>query len=185
MKNKSMKTMTEQNAQYSSGGKSGGWQFRIYAKFIDDEYLPLLKKVGFVYFTLAKYAHHNTRKCWPSYKTIMKKSGVKNKSSISVSIKILEALRFIEVKRSVGRKSNEYKLLGPEWWMPVNGLARETVRTVLNRHKKRSQKPAFNGLNGGTGIVSTDTNHLNKDLDNQEYEKKRRELVDKMRIKRE
>ena len=178
-----MKIMMEQNARYSGGGKSGGWKFYIYAKFIEDEYLVLLGKRSLVYFVLAKYANHETRKCWPSYKTIMRKSGVKNKSAVSEAIKILEGLRLIEVKRSVGRKSNEYKLLSPEWWMPPNGLARETVRTVLNQRKKRSRKPAFNGLAGGTGIVSTESNHINNDLMNKELEEKRKALGDKWRIK--
>jgi len=175
--------MTEKNTQYSSGGNSRGWKFYIYAKLIEDEYLPLLGRRWIVYFVLAKYANLQTRKCWPSYKTIMKKSGIKNRSTISETIKLLEALRFIRAKRSVGRKSSEYELLDPEWWMPVNGLARETIRAVLNEHNKRSQKPKENGLTSETRIVSTDPNHINNDLNSQELTNKLKALGDKWRIK--
>ena len=178
-----MKIMSDHSAQSSAVGKSRGWKFYIYAKLIEDEYLPLLGRRWFVYFVLAKYANHQTRKCWPSYKTLMKKSGIKNRSTISEAIKLLEALRFISVKRSVGRKSSEYELLGAEWWMPVNGLARETIREVLNQHNKRSQKPKNNGLTSETRIVSTKSIHINNDINAQELTNKLKALGENMRIK--
>lgn len=183
MKNKLMKIMEGQTAQFSVGGKSRGWKFYIYAKFVEDEYMPLIGKATFLYIALLKYANHLTRRCYPSYKTLMKKTGIKNKSDISLAVKVLEALRFIEVRRSTGKKPNEYKLLDPDWWMPVNGLAHETVKTVSNQHKKRSQKTAFNGLNGKTRIVSTDPTHINNDLNSKELTNKIRELGDKWRIR--
>ena len=177
--------MTDQSPQFNTGGKSRGWRFYIEAELVNGGYLELLGRRVVIYLILAKYAGHKTRKCWPSYKTMMDKSGYKGKSSISETIRILEGLRLIEVKHSTGKNPNIYNLLDPKWWQPINGLARETVRTVLNERKKRSQKPQLNSPAGGSRIESTSIYPQSTDLLNKELKERLKALGDKMRIKPE
>ena len=180
-----MKIMMEPAIKYKDKNNPDDWKFFTYAKLVDGEYIELLGRRAFVYFALSRYVKWKSNECWPSYNTIMKKSGYKSKTPVSQAIIILEDLMMIKVRRSRGRVSNRYELLEPKYWRPANGLSKDTVRTVLNEWKKRYRKPKLNSTPRDTGIEHNELININNTLISKEIGEKRKALGDKWRIKSE
>jgi DNA-binding transcriptional regulator YhcF (GntR family) len=68
-----------------------------------------------IYFVLSKYAHSEKQTCYPSFQTIMEKSDVGNRNTISKYLDILERLNIIHIKRREGT-SNFYTLISVKYW---------------------------------------------------------------------
>jgi hypothetical protein len=93
-----------------------------------------------VYMTLLLYENTRTRKCWPSYHTIGKMSGL-NKSAISRSLKHIKELGAIKVQGQYGRHST-YEMCA---------IFRETSPQNRDRFRlrkcKRDSKGRYQSLN--------------------------------------
>lgn len=113
--------------------------------FIDNEYLTggyadtFPPSVTMVYLALALRANHQTQFCYPSYARLRVESGVRNKTTLSNALKILEAHDVIAIQHSKGRYQNKYHLLHPQVWKAPNSTIIETIA-----HKKNGIKNAVN-----------------------------------------
>ena len=152
-------------------------RFYIANEFVDKSYMQFLRKEATVYFALARHARAKGQFCFPSYELIMRETGIKSRTKISRSLKILEMLHMITVRHSSGRRSNEYQLLDCSKWLPLNSLTMRTVATVLKPYQEPSQKHASNSLNGGTGSVLRKSAKEIPTADNKDFQK----LKDHMR----
>lgn len=137
--------------------------------FVDNEYFAsgygeyFPKNVSLVYFVLAKYANFKTQTCFPSFSTIMKEAGIKNRNSAVNAIKILEAYSLIAANHSKGKYSNRYAMLDICHWRKPNSITIDTIlkvgknkQTVSMGMSNQYQKDLANG-------IPVDTrNHLNK-----------------------
>ncbi len=137
--------------------------------YIDNEYIAngyaelFPHSVTVVYNILARRARHETQQCFPGYDSIMKDSGITNRNTVSLSIKILEAYKLIAVSPGTQYKSNDYLLLDCSEWKPVGSIPLESIKLQKKRQKRVSktsvqqyQKPL------DTGIADDTINHLTK-----------------------
>ncbi len=96
--------------------------------FIDNEYLAdgyakLFKRhVTEVYLVLAKYANYETQICFPSYKTIMHETGIKNRNTISTAIQILKEYGIIVVGKKIKSRNNLYGLQDSSRWQSAKKI---------------------------------------------------------------
>ena len=102
--------------------------------FIDNEFFALgyaakYRKLSLidVYCVLAKYARYSSQVCFPSYETIMRESGIKNRNSIANALKKLEELKIIRVLHSKGKWTNKYLLQDTSAWVKEKGITGNTV----------------------------------------------------------
>lgn len=113
--------------------------------FIDNEYTSggylakLPGHVSKVYWVLTKYAHSKEQTCYPSLKTISDDAGV-NRNYAAWSIRILEALHIITVRRKSNRVNN-YTLIDNQMWRPVTSINVDTYKVVSKSNDARYQKP--------------------------------------------
>lgn len=142
--------------------------------FIDNEFFELgyagifPKYVLPVYGVLARHANNQTQTCFPSIKTIMRKSGVKNRNSVEKAIKILELYDMVAVARSRGRIPNNYKLLSHSIWRPPNSINIDTIRKLKKPPKTVSLNHAQQYQEQSPNIITNDTrSHIIKS-DNKE-----------------
>lgn len=94
-------------------------QTRLYLdlEYITEEYLASLpRSATVIYLVLAKYANFTTQTCFPSIDTLMKESGIKNRTTAIAAVRILEAHRIIAVQKR-SRRSNLYTLLDSSCWV--------------------------------------------------------------------
>lgn len=109
--------------------------------FIDNEffkwgYAAKYRKLSLidVYCILAKHANHKSQMCFPSYETIMKESGIKNKNSLAKALQKLEELNIVRVLHSTGKHSNKYLLQDVSVWVRENGITDNTVQRYQKYH---------------------------------------------------
>lgn len=92
--------------------------------------------VTLVYNVLAKYAHYDTQRCFPSYDTILKEIGLKRRNVVTEALKILEMHGIIYIQHSKGWSPNEYFLLDLSKWKTPSQVIIDTVM------KRESKPPA-------------------------------------------
>jgi replication initiation and membrane attachment protein DnaB len=77
-----------------------------------------------IYSVLCRHANNSTQKCWPSMETIGKKSGIKDRKTVSKAIGILSDYNIIEVekvKADNGKHANNtYQLNDPKYWKAIS-----------------------------------------------------------------
>lgn len=131
--------------------------------YIDNEYFANGYSTSFfntttlVYCVLAKYANAKTQKCFPSWNTIIRETGIKHRNTITIAIKELESYKIISADRYKG-KSNLYTLLDCSIWKPLNSIVNDTrlSATSINDEPNRYQ-------NENIGSINADTlNHIKK-----------------------
>lgn len=83
-----------------------GW-FWLENELVDNEDLKPMQRL--LYMVLARHSNNETSESFPSLETLCKKTGVKDKRTITKHIKSLEEIGIIEIKRVKG-KSNRYFL---------------------------------------------------------------------------
>jgi len=145
--------------------------FWINNEFLVNGYAKVLKRGAIIYCVLCKYANAQTQSCFPSYETIMKESGVKNRNSIAKFLNMMDYLGLIRVRKRKERKSNIYYLLDISQWRPLNSITIDTIRKVSKMNKKEYQKWIK------TSITSDTLNHIsksNKEISN--FKQTRKEL---------
>lgn len=109
--------------------------------FIDNEffacgYAAKYRKLSLVdvYCVLAKYANYKSQMCYPSYETIMRESGLKNRNSVVKSLKKLEELNIVRIFHSKGRGSNKYFLQDASVWVKEKSITGDTVQPYQTHH---------------------------------------------------
>jgi hypothetical protein len=149
-------------------------------EFLDKGYASFFGRKSLIYFVLEKYANAKTQTCFPSYKTIMKETGIKNRNTIAKTINAFEYLNLVGIKRSKGRKPNIYYLLDSSQWKPLNSIILDTVRTVLKITHKQYQKWRFNSSRGDTkNHISKSTKEIKEN--NQKNNFASKEILNQMR----
>jgi len=123
----------------------GRWWW-VYNEFFEMGYAELLRRGSLVYFVLCKYANYDTQECFPSYETIMKQGGIKNRNKITQAINALEYLQLIEVSRSKGKSSNYYCLLNGSEWKELDDETISNVRRILKMSFKQYRKKYLNSI---------------------------------------
>lgn len=126
-------------------------RFCVDNEFFENGYAAMLSRDALVYFLLAKYANMETQICFPSYETIIRETGIKNRNTIARIIRILEKLNFIKVERSTNRKSNTYTLINYSEWRPVFSITSDTVAIVSKTTHKQYQKLVSRSIKDDTG----------------------------------
>lgn len=115
--------------------------------YVDNEILevygPILKPHGIaLYVALAKHANSKTQKCFPSYETIMKCSGIGRRNTVREKLNLLKSLGLIAIKPSIGKNPNQYKLLhiGPKEYNRSGNVH----QPYLNRQSNSSERDTRN-----------------------------------------
>lgn len=135
--------------------------------YIDNELLELcgdiLKPHGIaIYNVLAKHANSKTQRCFPSYETIMKQSGVGRRNTVTKYLNLLEEHNLIAIERSVGKKPNLYFLIDVSAWR-INSIQKDTDRKTyidpISSQKDTKQYPlgALNSIFQDHNSISGDT----------------------------
>src|SRR3989344_6128925 len=109
-------------------------------EFFEKGYAALLHNRSLVYECLAKYARADTQMCYPSYETIIKETGIKNRNTIAQTINLLEYLRLIGVKRGWKGRSNRYYLLHHSEWRALTSITSDTALAVSKMGTKEYQE---------------------------------------------
>lgn len=124
--------------------------------YIDNELLKMasiIKPKGIaLYNAIAVHANSKTQSCFPSYETLIQKSGIGNRNELSRYLKILEKYRLIIVERFNGRKSNRYWLIDPCLWKKSNNNDRtsKTNKNSITGVKEQYQSRPQNSITGDT-----------------------------------
>ena len=159
-------------------------RFFIDNEFLANGYAALFhrKRVFDVYAVLTKYANYRTQICFPSVRTIMKETGIKNRNTVHRALKILEQYQIIAVVHSKGKRSNRYALLDARAWKEPNSINIDTVdktkinpKTVSEEPPKLYQNEVPNSITGDTRNLITKSNKEildNKPLNNHLEEEK-------------
>lgn len=153
--------------------------------YIDNELVEWAERLNLnardiaVYNAIARHAHSLDQAAFPSYLTLMKEAAVKNKRTLSASLKKLELLNMVKIEHSRGRSSNVYILADTSCWR-FNGSRNATVAFDKQYQRQQSNgiNAATNGGTPGTGSHITKSNKLNH-IDIQEM---RRNLQDKFSV---
>lgn len=126
-------------------------RFCVDNEFFEGGYATMLGRYALVYFLFAKYVRMDTQTCYPSYETIIKYTGIKNRNTIAQIIRTLEALNLIVVKRSKIRKANIYTLIHHSKWKPAFSITSDTVMIVSKTPYKQYQKYLSRSIKRDTG----------------------------------
>jgi GntR family transcriptional regulator len=117
---------------------------------IIDQYLPLIGPYGYtIYSVIKRYFNQKTGDCYPSYKTIARKSGI-DRSTV---------IRYV-------KKLRDFKLISPEWRFKEDGShtsnqyhfhGRENsgsshIQTTENSIPSISQAPGYPGASTMQGV---------------------------------
>ncbi len=127
-------------------------QTRLYVdnEFLVNGYASLLERKTLVYLCLAKYANAKTQTCYPSYDTIKRETGIKNRNTIARAVSILEYLRLVAIKHAHNGKSNKYYLLHHSQWLPLTSITTDTARRVSKMGRREYQKRLLGGIKRDT-----------------------------------
>ncbi len=161
--------------------------------FIDNEsiergYMAAFRRRWLIYDILAKHANAKIQACFPSYDTIMREGGFKNRNMIPGTIAAFVELNIIAIREVAGINSTVYYLVDSSRWKPVTSIVGDTGRVVLKQDVKRYLKQQK------TSNVSDTLNQLkkstkeiisNKSLENIEEYKSLKPLDNSENIKRE
>lgn len=134
------------------------------------EYVPLMKGNTLkVYLVLASRVNHRRKdnKVWPSYNSLMKDTGIKDRHAISTAIKELEDLRLIEIEREL-RHSNIYKVCYPEYLMRKSTLASVEHRTRASGENRTLTR--VNNKNNGTRISNKNNDFLSENSSSENWD---------------
>lgn len=121
-----------------------------------------------VYCVLAKYANEKTQSCFPSYETISKDAGIKNRQTISSALRVLEAFDIISIRHGTGRNvSNVYFLLQPSVWKVANSVMVDTVwkqrKSISVRGKRYQTNDTYSGTNDTGTLLRESTKEIEGD----------------------
>lgn len=113
-----------------------------------------------VFLAIAKYANAETQSCFPSYDTIARESGVRNRGTLRHSLRVLEASGILYIRHSKGgSSSNVYVLLDPSNWQLLDRITLDTLK-----RKRVVSKPAPWQVQKSTpGGITDDTRILRKE----------------------
>ena len=177
-----MKIMTNQPAQFNVRAKVSKERFYIDNKIVDLNYLNFLGRGASVYISLARHARHETQIAFPSYETIMRESGIKNRNTISKAIRMLEKLNMIRIRKSSRRKSNNYYMIDRSEWKSPSSITSDTTRAVSKRANYQYQKHPWSSIKSDTGNeLKKSTKEMN-DIEREKINEGRRNLNDKFNI---
>lgn len=124
-----------------------------------------------IYGALARRANFEKQSCYPSYDDLGRLTGIKNRSTISESLYILERYDIISASHPTGRITNDFVLLDCAQWANPNSLSIETVRKEFKEKKsvakidsKQSQKQIPNSYTSDTqNDISKSDNEIKND----------------------
>lgn len=171
--------MNNQPAQFNTRAKISKERFYIDNKIVDQNYLNCLGRGASVYIALARHARHETQIAFPSYETLMRECGITNRNTLSKTIRILEKLNMIRIRKSSRRKSNNYYMIDRSDWKSPSSITSDTTRAVSKRGNYPYQKPSLSSIKGDTGSElknsTKEMNVSNKD----KIDEIRRELHEK------
>lgn len=105
-------------------------------EFLEKDYAAFLGRRAEIYYCLVKHANSETQTCWPSYQTIMKETGIKDRNVIVQTLNALQYLKLIAIKGPPLRKSNTYYILSHLQWRELTSIARNTAKAVLKMTRK-------------------------------------------------
>lgn len=132
----------------------------------DNIRMRILHKVGkssatafVVYHTLCSYAYGDKDTCFPSVESIMKDTGLSNKT-ISVALRDLERVGVLEVDRQRG-KHNNYKLVTPKREFKLVCGAVSPNKTMTG--PKRGNRPVVVNKRPAPVVVETPVNNRLRD----------------------
>lgn len=161
MENETLAEWNELLALYRQKGSRGvptplrrpkGKQTRYFVdnEFLEGGYAARFRKYHIlpVYAVLCRHAKADAQTCFPSYKQVMKLTGLTNRNRVSLALRILEALNIIFIEHSAGRQSNRYLLLRTELWKSPDSI---TVDTNGRRNDNQTAT-----VSEKTGTVSED-----------------------------
>jgi helix-turn-helix protein len=120
---------------------------------IIDNYLPLIGPIGYtIYSVIKRHLNKRTGDCYPSYKTIARKSGI-DRSTVIRYVKKLKAFNLLDpqlrFREDGSPTSNQYNFQGTE--IPVNSNC--TEKSVQKEQDSGTKPPplvAQNHSPGGT-----------------------------------
>ena len=123
--------------------------------YVDNEFLlngygSLLGRKTLVYMCLTKYANAKKQTCFPSYDTIRRETGIKNRNTIARTVSILEYLRLVAVKHAHNGRSNKYYLLHHSEWLPLTSITTDTARRVSKMGWREYQKRLLSSIKRDT-----------------------------------
>ena len=179
-----MKIMTEEPPKLRVRDKISKGRFYVDNELVDKEYLDFLGCGGRVYFVLARHAHNKTQMCFPSYETLMRESGIKNRNSISKVLKKLERLNMIRVKTVSMRKSNNYYMMDKSCWKLPSSITFDTTRDVSKQGTGQYQKSSPSSIKSGTGIELMKSTKEMNDLEWEKIKETKKQIGDKWGINR-
>ena len=134
------------------------------------EYIPSMKGNTLkVYVVLASRVNHGRKdnKVWPSYSSLMKDTGIKDRHAISSAIKELEDLRLIETEREL-RHSNIYKVCFPDYLVRKSTLASVENRTSPSAENRTLTRT--NNKNNGTRRSNKNNDFLSENSSSEDWE---------------
>ncbi len=143
--------------------------------FVDNEILEIygskLKPQGIaLYNAIARHAHNDTQRCYPSFERLIALSGIGKRSTLTKYIRKLEELKLIYVIRDrKNRKVNHYILLNPPTIIQDSYQKGTSPSSEDSVQKETTQYPK-----GVVDSVDMDTlNQLNKSNNELDYKKER------------
>ncbi len=134
-------------------------------EFVDDGYLAYSKNAGRIYFVLARHANAKTQTCFPSYPTLMRKAGMKNRNSVSQAIKELEQLNVIKIKKTGRGRANTYFLIDNQYWKTISSINGDTTRPVSKIGLKQYQKTIQTSIALDTLSQQSKSTKINQEKD--------------------
>lgn len=175
--------MTDQIPKLHIREKIGKERFYIDNKVVDQEYVAFLGKGFNLYVTLARYSNFETQKSFPSYETLMRKSGIRNRNKISEVIKTLESLNMIRIKKISRRGPNNYYLIDKSHWKLPSSITPDTTREVSKQSGEQYQKPHLSSITSDTGNEQRKRTKEMNSFSHKEFNEKKKALGENMRIK--
>ena len=123
-------------AQTLARKKQKKTRFYIDNEFLAWGYAAAYRKSSLidVYCVLAKYANYSSQLCFPSYETIIRETGLKNRNAVKKALDKLEELKIVRIFHSKGRGSNKYILQDVSLWVKERGITGDTVERYQSHH---------------------------------------------------
>ena len=146
-----MTTMNNMLGEFTIRDVKRNKRFCVDNEFFENGYAAMMGRYALVYFLLAKYAHMKTQTCFPSYDTITKYTGIKNRNTIAKIIETLEALNIIAINNPKIRKANTYTLIDYTKWRPAFSITSDTVAIVSKTPNKQYRKYMSRSIKHDTG----------------------------------
>ncbi len=154
-------------------------RFYVDNEFTDLGYARLLGKYANVYLALLRHANAKEQFCFLRYETIMTKSGVRNRNTLSRIVRAMEFLQLIEVERGGRGKANNYFITDCSQWKSLSSITIDTTLKVLKLSHKQYQKRHFPSIKSDTLIHSLKSDKEIKGANREILDKTKKELEER------